>query len=365
MKKGKEKAETAQRWIKRSVSSGKFIYYDRMSGKIVHPTDTPGIMLEKDVKSSAAFHPLAPLKVYLDLSYRCNFECMHCITSSHPDYDTSKELETKRILEIIEELAGIGVLEIAVGGGEPLIHKDCLTIFKAIVESDMNLVITTNGSAITPQLAESLSALKPLDVRVSFDGGPKLHETVRGKGCYQKAILGLTKLVSAGIACSARLTLSKGGDEEIPVLVDNLANIGVKRIKVALTKPVGRAATKGRHLVRAIETGETSAWPMKLGLEKGMLVELSSEDFMMAASLPIVDSKLRVIAPHCGAGFETAHISANGDVNACVSMLAHTFGELHTASFSEVWLGSVASKYRDWARKRGEQRICDACEKRE
>lgn len=140
-------------------------------------------------------------------------------------------------------------------------------------------------------------------------------------------------------------------------------NIGVKKIKVALTKSIGRATSKGSHLVRAIETEETSVWLIRLGIERGILVELSSEDFITNTSFPIIDSKLRIIAPHCGAGFETAHVSAIGNVSACVSMPAYTFGELHTDSFSKIWLGFIASEYRDWVRKHGKQRICDACGK--
>jgi MoaA/NifB/PqqE/SkfB family radical SAM enzyme len=260
----------------------------------------------------------------------------------------------------MEELSKIGVLEIAIGGGEPLLHKHCLEIFQSITRNEMNLIITTNGSLVNEQLVEALSAIAPLEVRVSFDGGPQLHDSIRGRGAYNKAIAGLSKLIAGRIPASVRLTLSRGGDHELSTLFDDAANIGTKKVKVALTKSIGRATEQGKHLVRAIESGSTSEWLMKLGLKSGILVELSSEDFA-TSSLPIVDSKLRVLAPHCGAGFETAYISATGNVTACVAMPSQTFGELHTNSFTQVWLGGLATEYRDWARGCNEQRICDAC----
>jgi len=351
------------RWIRRQVTKGETIHYDRFTGKIVRKTSIVDAMPEDQVWSDPNFNSHAPLKTYFDLSYRCNFNCLHCITSSHPRHDTSKELSTGRILDLIEELASIGVLEIAIGGGEPLLHKHCVEIFQSVTRSGMNLIITTNGSLVNERMADELSAIAPLEVRVSFDGGPNLHDSIRGAGAYNKTMTGLSRLITGHMPATARLTLSSGGDEELPQLFDDLANIGTKKVKIALTKPIGRATDQGRHLVRAIETAKTSQWLMKLGMERGMVVELSSEDFA-APIIPIVDSKLRVQAPHCGAGFETAYISATGGVTACVAMPSQTFGELHESLFLEVWLGQLAVEYRKWATGCNMQRICDACGKK-
>lgn len=348
------------RWVKRQVTKGETIIYDRFTGKIVRKTSIVDAVPENQVWSNPNFNPHAPLKAYFDLSYRCNFNCLHCITSSHPRHDTSKELSTGRILDLINELSSMGVLEIAIGGGEPLLHKHCVEIFQSVTRSGINLIITTNGSLVSELIASELSAIAPLDVRVSFDGGPLLHDSIRGSGAYDKAMTGLSRLITGHVPATARLTLSSGGDEELPQLFDDLANIGTKKMKVALTKPIGRATDQGKHLVRAIETAKTSQWLMKLGMERGMIVELSSEDFAVPV-LPIVDSKLRVQAPYCGAGFEMAYISATGRVTACVAMPSQTFGELHNSTFEEVWLGNLAEEYRVWATDCNMQRICDAC----
>lgn len=351
------------RWVKRSVAKGEVIHYDRFTGKIVRKANIDDIASTDQVWTGHGFNPHAPLKAYFDLSYKCNFNCLHCITSSHPHHDTSKELSTGRILDMVDELANIGTLEVAIGGGEPLLHKHYLQIFKSITRTGMNLTITTNGSLAGENIADELSDVSPLDVRVSFDGGPELHDSIRGNGAYKKAMRGLLNLITAHVPATARLTLSSGGDDELHRLFDDLADIGVKKTKVALTKPIGRATDQGRHLVRAIESAKTSQWLMKLGMERGMLIELSSEDFA-APILPIMDSKLRVQAPHCGAGFETAYISATGRVTACVAMPTQTFGELHGSSFEEVWMSKMAMEYRDWASGLDMQRICDACHKK-
>jgi hypothetical protein len=53
------------------------------------------------VYCSTSFLRDAPLKAYFDFTNRCNLSCRHCITSSSPQVDTSAELPTWRILDLI------------------------------------------------------------------------------------------------------------------------------------------------------------------------------------------------------------------------------------------------------------------------
>lgn len=84
------------RWVKRFVANGSPIFYDRRTGEIVRKPNIGDVIREDDVWSNPDFDSQAPLKVYFDMSYRCNFKCLHCITSSHPNYDISRELSTGR-----------------------------------------------------------------------------------------------------------------------------------------------------------------------------------------------------------------------------------------------------------------------------
>ncbi len=174
-------------WVKRPGRAPRSEYYYRRHDGILlqsaPPLSEPG---NRAIYTSTKFLPSAPLKIYFDFTNRCNLSCRHCITSSSPTVDTSDELSPTRITELIMEIAELGALELATGGGEPFFHPEWERLFHAVVEVGLNLIITTNGLRLTADVVRVLREVEPLEMRVSFDGGPKLHEHIRGKNTYRR-----------------------------------------------------------------------------------------------------------------------------------------------------------------------------------
>ena len=349
-------------WIKRpGRTSERWYYYRRHDGVLFDGLPPLPEIGTKSAYTSTAFLGIAPLKTYFDFTNRCNLSCRHCITSSSPDVDTSEELSTERIKELIAEIARIGVLEIATGGGEPLMHPEWASLFRAVTASGLNLIVTTNGLRLTDPAVRMLKEINPLEIRVSFDGGPFMHEHVRGKNTYKRAMRGLARLIEANINCTARLTLCRGAEDELPILFDDLKSIGVTTAKIAVVKRAGRAATEsGGHLVGSLPGQAAGNALIELGAKSGLTVQLSSDDF----PVPVVDArdpKLRDSErQNCGAGLETCYITPKGQILGCVVMPDLGFGQLQKQSFVEVWEGTVAADYRRRAAGASNRRLCDA-----
>lgn len=347
-------------WIMRpAVGPGGVLFYRMRDGKYFWGNDH--MEITEPVYTTDSFDATAPLKAYFDFTYRCNLQCRHCLTNSSPFVDTSTEFSTPRILELVSEIASIGILEIATAGGEPLIHPDWEEIFRRITSQGVNLVVTTNGLLLRPGTVEKLKSVHPLEVRVSFDGGPKLHEQVRGPKTYQRAIQGLSNLAKSGVNSTARLTLCRGDDEGLPQLFEDVKTVGAKTVKIAAIKEVGRAATEiGRHLLRDDINELTAAGLLALGEKFDIAVQLSADDFPIPMD-KTNDPRLRDYQrKNCGAGFETCYIAPNGELLSCVTMPHMAFGLLHTESFQKVWRGKLAEDFRRLAEGGKDRRICDA-----
>jgi MoaA/NifB/PqqE/SkfB family radical SAM enzyme len=364
-----DRAEDTERrsayWIKRPGRvSGRWYYYRRHDGVLFDGLPPLPEIGTESIYTSTAFLAIAPLKVYFDFTNRCNLSCRHCITSSSPDVDTSEELSAERINELIAEIARIGVLEIATGGGEPLMHPEWASLFRAVTASGLNLVVTTNGLRLTGPTVTTLKDINPLEIRVSFDGGPFMHEHVRGKNTYKRAIRGLARLVEADISCTARLTLCRGAEDELPILFNDLTSIGVTTVKIAVVKRAGRAATEsGGHLVGSLPSKSDADALIELGAKSGLTVQLSADDF----PVPVVDArdpKLRnAERQNCGAGLETCYITPKGQILGCVVMPDLRFGQLQKQSFVEIWEAKEAADYRRRAAGASNRRLCDAMER--
>ena len=55
-----------------------------------------------------------PLRVHLDLTYRCNERCVHC----YLDHEDHGELTTAEILDLLDQMAAAQVFFLTLSGGE-------------------------------------------------------------------------------------------------------------------------------------------------------------------------------------------------------------------------------------------------------
>jgi MoaA/NifB/PqqE/SkfB family radical SAM enzyme len=311
-----------------------------------------------DTENKPSAPSALPLKVYFDMTYRCNLTCRHCITASSPYADVSKELSTARILELVDEMAAAGIQQIAVGGGEPFVHPDWQRIFKYITNVGIQLVVTTNGVLLHERNIQALKRVAPAEIRVSFDGGRHFHNSVRGRDNYDKALRGLQASVQNGFNAVARYTYCNGADPELENMFEDIAATGCKSIKIALLKKAGRAKHEPDLMPQSGDAG-LAYWLLGLGKKYRLTVQLSSDDFPIDFT-DTNDTKLRQAGrSHCGAGFDTAYVSPRGHVLSCVTMPNHSFGQLHYQSFAEAWQSQSAQQFRTKASACGTCRICE------
>ncbi len=108
-----------------------------------------------------------PFAALVDITTKCNLGCPWCIDK----YAISnEEIPTERMLKLLEEFKGLGVLSIVYfGGGEPLVHNGAGLIFEKTQKLGIDYAINTNGillHKVIPIISDSCSW-----IRVSWDAG--------------------------------------------------------------------------------------------------------------------------------------------------------------------------------------------------
>lgn len=82
-----------------------------------------------------------------------------------------RQIETKKVIEILDDCEQMGVRAIQfTGGGEPTAHKDHHQLFGAVLDRGMELALVTNGTLLTKESIELLGGCASW-VRVSLDAG--------------------------------------------------------------------------------------------------------------------------------------------------------------------------------------------------
>ncbi len=124
--------------------------------------DDPFTAIEK-----TSLEQYRPLRAMLELTYRCNFRCVHCYLV---EFRSPGELSTSEVRGVMEQLAEMGCLVLTLTGGEPLVRRDFFEIATAARDLHFALRIFTNGSLVDSAVADKLALVRPLSTEVSLYG---------------------------------------------------------------------------------------------------------------------------------------------------------------------------------------------------
>ena len=122
-------------------------------------------------RTSTAQHRLwenrPPLSGLLDLELteRCNNDCIHCCLNLPGDdiWARSRELSTSGIIAILKEAAALGALSVRFTGGEPLLRDDFTDLYLSARRLGLKVMLFTNARLITPDLASLFAQIPPLE----------------------------------------------------------------------------------------------------------------------------------------------------------------------------------------------------------
>ena len=151
----------------------------------------------------APFHHLHALWFQLTGTL-CNLACTHCFISCSPTNHDLKFVAPETVYRHLDEAATHGVREVYFTGGEPFLHKQIMPILARSLQVAATSVLT-NGTLITPALADELAALAAtsrysLELRVSLDDVEEArNDAVRGKGAWRRALRALRLLQARGL----------------------------------------------------------------------------------------------------------------------------------------------------------------------
>ncbi|HWQ63124.1 MAG TPA: radical SAM protein [Methanospirillum sp.] len=139
--------------------------------------------------------PRLPLSASIDLTYRCNNNCLHCWLRISPDSEKKEdELTTGEIFQIIDEGRRLGCRYWSISGGEPMLIPDFALIFDYITNRSSSYAINTNGTLITPDIA-LLMRRKGSKMIALYGASEEIHDMVtRNPGSFHATMNGFQLL---------------------------------------------------------------------------------------------------------------------------------------------------------------------------
>jgi radical SAM protein with 4Fe4S-binding SPASM domain len=291
-----------------------------------------------------------PLDGSLELTFRCNLRCAHCYVSEPPDRRDARarELTAPEIRRITDEVVDRGCLWMLLTGGEPLLRADLGDVYLHMKRCGLLVTLFTNGTAVTPRIADLFAEWPPLVVEVSIYGSsPDVYERATGvPDSFRQCLRGIELLLDRKV----RMRL-----KTIPTTLNYMDMDGMRALAAGYGLDLewdplvsGRVdGTPGPAAVRlrpdqvvALEQGDPKR-AVAFGLEFGRASRSESRADLMT----------------CGAYLHAFHIDPYGHLVPCM-LLREPAYDLRAGSFREGWDEHFPAMRRRMRRK---AMACDAC----
>jgi len=149
---------------------------------------------------------------------RCNFRCVYCMAEQMTFLPRKDLLTLGELDRVCSAFIRRGVRKLRVTGGEPLVRKNIMQLFKTLSRhldsGDLEeLTLTTNGSELGKH-AEDLAALGVRRVNVSIDTlDPQKFKEVTRWGELEVVLDSIAKAEAAGLQVKINAVALKGVNE--------------------------------------------------------------------------------------------------------------------------------------------------------
>jgi radical SAM protein with 4Fe4S-binding SPASM domain len=144
-----------------------------------------------------------PLNGSIEMTHRCPLTCAHCYNNLPMTDHTAQKRELTRDehFRIVDELAEAGCLWLLYTGGEIFARRDFLEIYTYARKSGILLTLFTNGTMITPRLADYLAEHRPFSIEITLYGHTReTYEQLTGiPGSFDKCRRGVELLMERGL----------------------------------------------------------------------------------------------------------------------------------------------------------------------
>lgn len=245
-------------------------------------------------------------------------------------------MNTDEGLALLEEIARAGFKIVIFSGGEPLLRPDIYELIARAHALGLRPVCGTNGTLITPQVAQKLKAAGLAGAGISLDSlDVATHDKLRGvPGAWQAAVDGMAACREAGLPFQIHTTVFDWNDREVEAITDFAVARGAVAHHVFFLVPTGRgkdmaaealARTRYERLLHRI-----------IAKQRTVAIELKptcAPQFMRVAKQEGLALRF---TKGCLAGTAYCCITPWGDVHPCPYLYLKV-GNVRQEPFSAIW----------------------------
>lgn len=176
----------------------------------------------------------APSSLLAELTHRCPLSCPYC---SNPLELAGRraELDTATWRRVFDEAAALGVLQVALSGGEPLARADLPEIVAACraVGLYVNLITSSVGLSETRLTALVEAGLDHVQISVQGVETERADAVAGMAGAHAAKQAAAARVIAAGLPLTVNAVVHRDNIDQVERLVAMAAAWGAQRIEIA------------------------------------------------------------------------------------------------------------------------------------
>jgi pyrroloquinoline quinone biosynthesis protein E len=295
-----------------------------------------------------------PSTLVAELSYRCPLHCPYCSNPLDIGLESyRRELDTEHWIRAFRQARGLGVLQLALTGGEPMLRRDLVELCAGACDAGLYSSLITAGTLFTRERGEALKAAGLDHVQISIQSPDAAdNDRIAGNKSFEKKIAAARVARELDFPLTINCVLHRQNLDRIEEVLELALDLGAQRLELANTQYYGWAVANQEALQPSWEQlrrGEEAVQRFRERVGPKVDVLWVLPDFYEELPKPCMG----------GWGRTTMVVAPNGDVLPCQA--AATIPGLRFANVREHPLAWIWSESEAFARFRGTDWMQEPC----
>jgi pyrroloquinoline quinone biosynthesis protein E len=205
--------------------------------------------------------PDPPSTLVAELSYRCPLHCPYCSNPVAIGGERFRaELETEHWTRVFAQARALGVLQLALTGGEPMVRRDLDELVAAARDAGLYSTLVTAGIHFTPERAARLKEAGLDHVQVSVQSpDPEENDRIAGARSFAKKMVAARTARELRFPLTINCVLHRQNLDRIEEILALAEELDAQRLELANTQYYGWATLNQAALMptrEQLERGE-------------------------------------------------------------------------------------------------------------
>src|SRR6476659_8321766 len=178
-----------------------------------------------------------PSTLIAELSYQCPLHCPYC--SNPTDIGAERyhqELETEHWIRTFRQARALGVLQLALTGGEPMLRRDLVALCEGARDAGLYSSLITAGTLFTRERAQALKAAGLDHVQISIQSpDSEENDRIAGNRSFAKKLVAAHNAKELDFALTINCVLHRQNLDRVEEVLDLALDLGAQRLELANT----------------------------------------------------------------------------------------------------------------------------------